>query len=115
MSTELSEQEIIRRNSLQEIINLGINPYPAEAFEVNTHAADIHENYERDKLSYKNISIAGRIMTRRIMGNASFAELQDNTGRIQIYIKHHTKTNTNSSEHCGKTNSCVSFERKSFY
>jgi lysyl-tRNA synthetase class 2 len=87
MSTELSEQEIIRRNSLQEIINLGINPYPAEAFEVNTHASDIYENYERDKLSYKNISIAGRIMSRRIMGNASFAELQDNTGRIQIYIK----------------------------
>jgi lysyl-tRNA synthetase class 2 len=87
MSIELSEQEIIRRNSLQEIINLGINPYPAEAFEVNTHASDIYENYERDKLSYKNISIAGRIMSRRIMGNASFAELQDNTGRIQIYIK----------------------------
>jgi len=87
MSTELSEQETIRRNSLQEIINLGINPYPAEAFEVNTHASDIYENYERDKLSYKNISIAGRIMSRRIMGNASFAELQDSTGRIQIYIK----------------------------
>jgi lysyl-tRNA synthetase class 2 len=87
MSIELSEQEIIRRNSLQEIINLGINPYPAEAFEVNTHASDIYENYERDKLSYKNISIAGRIMSRRIMGNASFAELQDTTGRIQIYIK----------------------------
>jgi lysyl-tRNA synthetase class 2 len=87
MSTELSEQETIRRNSLQEIINLGINPYPAEAFEVNSHAADIYENYERDKLSYKNISIAGRIMSRRIMGNASFAELQDNTGRVQIYIK----------------------------
>lgn len=87
MSTELSEQETIRRNSLKEIINLGINPYPAEAFEVNTHASDIYENYERDKLSYKNISIAGRIMSRRIMGNASFAELQDSTGRIQIYIK----------------------------
>ncbi len=87
MSTELNEQEQIRRHSLQEIIKLGINPYPAEAFEVNTTTADIHVNYERDKLSYKNISIAGRIMSRRIMGNASFAEIQDNTGRIQIYIK----------------------------
>lgn len=87
MSNQLSEQEIVRRKSLEEIIKLGINPYPADLFEVNTHAGDIHENYERDKLSYKNISMAGRIMSRRIMGNASFAELQDNTGRIQIYVK----------------------------
>ena len=87
MSTALNEQEIIRRQSLQEIINLGINPYPADEFEVNTRASDIYENYENDKLSYKNISIAGRIMSRRIMGNASFAEIQDSTGRIQIYIK----------------------------
>lgn len=87
MSAELSEQEIVRRKSLEEINNLGINPYPAELFEVNANAKDIHENYERDKLGYKNISIAGRIMSRRIMGNASFAELQDSTGRIQIYIK----------------------------
>ena len=87
MSHELSEQEIVRRNSLEEIKKLGIDPYPAELFEVNTSAKDIHENYERDKLAYKNISIAGRIMTRRIMGNASFAELQDATGRIQLYIK----------------------------
>ncbi len=87
MNSELSEQEIIRRQSLQEIIKLGINPYPADAFEVNARISDIYENYERDKLSYKNISIAGRIMSRRIMGNASFAEIQDNTGRIQIYVK----------------------------
>ena len=84
---ELSEQEIIRRNSLEEIIKLGYNPYPADVFEVNVSAKDIKENYERDKLSYKNISIAGRIMSRRIMGNASFAELQDASGRIQVYIR----------------------------
>lgn len=83
----LSEQEIQRRESLNELRKLGINPYPAEAFEVNANAADILANYERDKTAYKTISLAGRIMTRRIMGNASFAELQDSTGRIQIYIK----------------------------
>lgn len=87
MSTELREQEMVRRNSLNEIIKLGINPYPAELFEVDSNAKDILENYERDKISYKNISIAGRIMTRRIMGNAAFAEIQDSTGRIQIYVR----------------------------
>ncbi|MFD1630631.1 lysine--tRNA ligase [Pseudopedobacter beijingensis] len=86
MST-LSEQEIQRRQSLQELRKLGIDPYPAEAFEVNANALDIATNYERDKTSYKNISLAGRIMTRRIMGNASFVELQDSTGRIQVYIR----------------------------
>lgn len=83
----LSEQELLRRESMQEMIKLGIDPYPADLFEVNVTAADIHENYERDKTSYKNISIAGRIMSRRIMGNASFAEIQDATGRVQLYFK----------------------------
>jgi lysyl-tRNA synthetase class 2 len=87
MSHELSEQEQIRRNSLNEIIKLGINPYPPELFEVNVSAADIHKNFEREKGDYQNISIAGRIMTRRIMGNASFAELQDASGKIQLYFK----------------------------
>lgn len=87
MSIGLSEQELQRRESLRQLRELGINPYPAEAFEINVSAADINENYERDKTAYKNISIAGRIMTRRIMGNASFAELQDSTGRVQIYLK----------------------------
>ena len=87
MSTELSEQEVVRRNSLNEIIKLGINPYPADFFEVNSNAKDISDNYERDKISYKNISIAGRIMSRRIMGNAAFAEIQDATGRVQIYVR----------------------------
>ncbi|WP_316747963.1 lysine--tRNA ligase [Pedobacter gandavensis] len=87
MSTGLSEQELLRRNSLNQLRELGIDPYPAEAFEINAHAADILANYERDKTAYKNISIAGRIMTRRIMGSAAFVELQDSTGRIQVYLK----------------------------
>lgn len=87
MSIGLSEQEIIRREALQQLRNLGINPYPAEAYEINVTTEDILENYERDKTSYKNISFAGRIMSRRIMGSASFAELQDSTGRMQVYIK----------------------------
>ncbi|WP_129713638.1 lysine--tRNA ligase [Pedobacter sp. SYP-B3415] len=87
MITGLSEQEILRRDALRQLRELGIEPYPAETYEVNAHAADINANYERDKTAYKNINIAGRIMTRRIMGSASFAELQDSTGRIQIYLK----------------------------
>ena len=83
----LSEQEQLRRDSMQELVRLGIDPYPADVFEVNVTAADILANYERDKTSYKNISIAGRIMSRRIMGNASFAELQDASGRIQVYFR----------------------------
>lgn len=87
MSTVLSEQEQLRRQALQSLIDLGIDPYPAEEFEINANATDILENYDRDKLNYKNISIAGRIMSRRIMGNASFFEIQDSSGRIQAYIK----------------------------
>ncbi|MFC5282877.1 lysine--tRNA ligase [Pedobacter alpinus] len=83
----LSEQEIQRRESLNELRRLGINPYPAEAYEINANAKDILANYESDKTAYKTISIAGRIMTRRIMGNASFVEIQDATGRLQVYIR----------------------------
>ena len=83
----LSEQEILRRQEREELSKLGIDPYPAERFDVNVTSEDIHENYEKRKTDYKNISIAGRIMSRRIMGSASFAELQDSTGRIQIYIR----------------------------
>ena len=82
---QLSEQEIIRRQSLDEIVKLGINPYPAELYDVNVTAREIHENYPKQE--YKNVIIAGRMMSRRIMGNASFAELQDETGRIQIYMR----------------------------
>jgi lysyl-tRNA synthetase, class II len=87
MYQELSEQEILRREKLNEIRSLGIDPYPAEEFPVNANAADIKENYERDKLNYKDISLAGRIMSVRDMGKAAFAVIQDSTGRIQIYIK----------------------------
>lgn len=83
----LSEQELIRRQSKEELEKLGIDPYPADTFKVNVNIADILENYERRKTDYKDISIAGRIMSRRIMGSASFAEIQDNSGRIQIYLR----------------------------
>ncbi|MCE7863261.1 MAG: lysine--tRNA ligase [Bacteroidetes bacterium CHB5] len=84
---QLSEQELIRRQSLQELIKLGINPYPAELFEINTSAQDILTHYPNQKIEFKDVSIAGRIMSRRVMGNASFAELQDESGRIQVYFR----------------------------
>lgn len=82
----LSEQEIERRKSREELETMGIDPYPSSTFEINVSAADIKKNYETNKIDYKNISIAGRIMSKRIMGKASFAEIQDSTGRIQVYI-----------------------------
>lgn len=84
---ELSEQELIRRNSLNELKKLGINPYPAALYEVNATSADIHAQFPNDNTLFQNVSIAGRIMSRRIMGAASFVELQDSCGRIQLYIK----------------------------
>lgn len=84
---DLSEQEIIRRNSLQELRNLGIEPYPAAMFPVTSLATEIAENYSPEKANFQDIAIAGRIMTRRIMGSASFFEIQDSSGRLQIYIK----------------------------
>lgn len=83
----LSEQEQIRRNALEELKKLGINPYPPEAFEVNAYAEQILEKYPGDKSLFQEVSVAGRIMGRRIMGAASFAELMDSTGRIQLYLK----------------------------
>lgn len=85
--TELSEQEIIRRNTLEELRKLGINPFPAEGFEVNANTREILSGYSTEKNNFQDVSIAGRIMSRRIMGSASFAELQDEKGRIQIYLK----------------------------
>lgn len=84
---QLSEQEIQRRKDREELEKLGIDPYPSETFSVNVTAADIDQNYEKRKMDYKDISIAGRLMSRRIMGSASFAEIQDSTGRIQIYVR----------------------------
>lgn len=83
----LSEQEINRRQIREKLIESGIDPYPSDTFEVNVTTKDIHENYEKRKTDYKAISIAGRLMSRRIMGSASFAEIQDSTGRIQIYLR----------------------------
>jgi len=83
----LSEQEIVKRKALEEIISLGINSYPAELFHVNASTKDILKNYEKDKLGYKDISIAGRLMSVRDMGKACFAEIQDESGRMQIYVR----------------------------
>ena len=88
MSTsELSEQELIRRNSVAELRKLGIDPYPAEKYEVTATAAQIAAEFDPQKENLQDVSIAGRIMSRRIMGSASFFELQDHTGRIQVYIR----------------------------
>ena len=84
---ELTEQEQIRRNSLSELKKLGINPYPAALYEVNVRSNEILERFPNDNTLYQDISIAGRIMSRRIMGAASFVELQDAYGRIQLYVK----------------------------
>ncbi len=82
MSLKLSEQEIVRRESLQKLRDLGINPYPADLFPVDTLSTDIKTNFEEGK----QVNIAGRMMSRRIMGKASFAEIQDSEGKIQIYV-----------------------------
>jgi lysyl-tRNA synthetase class 2 len=83
----LSELEIQKRDKKNQLEAMGINPYPAETFLVNVTAADIQKNYERRKMDYKHVSIAGRLMGFRIMGSASFAEIQDASGRIQLYFK----------------------------
>lgn len=83
----LSDQEVRRREEREELMNLGINPYPAEPFEVNVSIKNILQHYEQRKTDYKNVSLAGRLMSRRVMGSASFAEIQDSTGRMQIYVR----------------------------
>ena len=85
--SELSEQEILRRNSLEELKKLGIDPYPAEKYPVNASAKEIHDNFSAEKKNFQDVCFAGRIMSQRIMGSASFTELQDSTGRIQIYVR----------------------------
>ena len=82
---DLSEQEIVRRNSLAEMRNLGIEPYPAAEYNVTAHTTDIKAEFKDDEPE-REVSIAGRVMSRRIMGKASFMELQDSKGRIQVYI-----------------------------
>jgi lysyl-tRNA synthetase, class II len=83
---ELSEQEIIRRGSLQKLRDLGINPYPANEFKINVTANQIITSFNPEIPNFQEVVFAGRLMSQRIMGKASFGELQDETGRIQIYV-----------------------------
>ncbi|MBQ0112322.1 MAG: lysine--tRNA ligase [Bacteroidales bacterium] len=83
---ELSEQEIQRRNDAEELRKLGINPYPAPMFETNATSNQIKVEFEKDETLFQDVKIAGRIMSRRIMGAASFCEIQDGEGRIQLYL-----------------------------
>ena len=82
----LSEQEQIRRKSLEELRSLGINPYPADLYPVDTYSSQIRDEFDPEKGNFQHVCLAGRIMSRRIMGKASFAELQDGGGRVQLYI-----------------------------
>ena len=84
---ELTDQEMFRRKAKEELENMGINPYPAPTFEVNANVQEILAKFPQDNTLFQSVSIAGRIMSRRVMGAASFAELQDETGRIQLYVK----------------------------
>ena len=88
MQATLNEQEVVRREKLKELLEMGVNPYPAPLFPVSHYAKDIKEQYtEENKEQFKTVSLAGRIMSVRDMGKANFAVLQDSTGRIQLYIK----------------------------
>ena len=93
MYQKLSEQEVQRRDKLDRLKALGIDPYPAEEFKINCSSEDILKNFEDNKSSYESVVIAGRLMRRNIMGKASFAKLQDTSGRIQVYF--------NRDEICG--------------
>lgn len=84
---ELNEQEQLRRGALKELQELGVEPYPADLFEINTSASYVNEHFESKESELRDLKLAGRIMSRRIMGNASFAELQDSSGRIQLYFR----------------------------
>ncbi|MFT3740835.1 MAG: lysine--tRNA ligase [Breznakibacter sp.] len=84
---ELSEQEILRRQSLAELKNLGINPFPAEEYPVSHYSQDIKDTFDAEANNLQDVCLAGRIMSRRIMGNASFVEIKDKQGRIQVYFR----------------------------
>ena len=84
-----NEQELERRKSLNEIMDIGLNPYPSESFEINIDSKNIKENYlaKKNDKKFKNVVLAGRLMSRRIMGSASFAEIMDSSGKIQLYVR----------------------------
>ncbi len=84
--TTLSEQELVRRENLEKIRALGIDPYPPLSYKVNNLAAEIKKNYSAGEEGFEKVCLAGRLMMKRIMGKASFAELQDSSGRIQLYV-----------------------------
>ena len=86
MSLHLSEQEQVRRDALQKIEELGINAYPQAEFKVNAFADDIKKNPKEKKPRHKSVTLAGRLMSKRVMGKASFANLQDSSGKIQLYV-----------------------------
>ena len=86
MSKQLSEQELVRRQNLQAIRDLGIDPYPSDTFNVNVTAKEVKDNFVEGSEKFQEVSLAGRLLSRRIMGKASFAELQDSSGRIQLYV-----------------------------
>jgi lysyl-tRNA synthetase class 2 len=92
MSEHLSEQEIVRREKLKEFERLGINPYPAELFEVNCNSKQILTEYNDELKNFQNVSIAGRLMAIRLMGKAAFAVIEDQHGRIQIYVSRNDLT-----------------------
>ena len=87
ITIDLNEQERGRRESLAKLRELGINPYPAPLYPVNTTTVEIAEGYRPEEGNFSDVCISGRIMSRRIMGAASFMELQDPAGRIQVYVK----------------------------
>jgi len=84
--SDLNEQEIFRRQSLSELRLMGIEPYPHDGYEINVTAEEIQTQFEPGKEKFNNVSLAGRIMARRIMGKASFVEIMDDTGRVQLYF-----------------------------
>ena len=86
MAQNLSEQEIQRREKIERLRELGVDPYPAAEFRVDCSAEDILNNYESNKTLYKAVSFAGRIMRRRMQGKAAFVEMQDESAKIQVYF-----------------------------
>jgi len=86
MAQNLSEQELVRRENMQKLIDLGINPYPGASVSLNATAQEIRSNFAEGESTYQDVCLAGRLMSRRIMGKASFAELMDSSGRIQLYV-----------------------------